>query len=217
MNIHPDTAALDAFVAACRRAADHGLMRCSSGNLSWRLDPDHMLVTTSRSWMEDATHDTVAVCRIADGECLTGNTPTVETGIHAGVLRTRADMHVVMHFQTPAATAIACREPASVNFAVIPEIPYYIGPVGSVPFLLPGTADLAQAVTSALTGHDMVIMRNHGVVTVGTTFDDVIQKACFFELACDILIRTGGKATPIDDAGLAQLREMRGRAHARSV
>jgi len=37
------------FIQACHEAAARGLLRCSSGNLSWRLDAERMLVTRTRS------------------------------------------------------------------------------------------------------------------------------------------------------------------------
>ena len=84
---------LEEFVEACHRAAGRGLMRCSSGNLSWRVDGDRLLASSSRSWMEDISPAEVSVCRISDGALLEGNKPTIEIGFHAGILRTRPDGH----------------------------------------------------------------------------------------------------------------------------
>ncbi len=84
-------------------------MRCSSGNLSLRFGEDRLLATATRSWLERITPADVALCRISDGERLGGARPTVEIGFHAGILRERPEMNVVLHFQTPCATALACR------------------------------------------------------------------------------------------------------------
>ena len=197
---------LEDFAAASRRAAAHGLMRCSSGNLSWRIDGEHMLVKASRSWMADLTADQVALCRIADGVALNGRTPSVEIGFHAGILRQRPEVNAVLHFQTPCATTLACSNLQSINFFVIPEIPYYIGPIAIVPYLDPGSRDLADAVLAAMRDHDLAIMKNHGQVTVGKSFDDVIQKAAFFELACEIILRAGDRVQPLSADALSRLR-----------
>jgi len=178
---------LNEFVETCHRAARHGLMRCSSGNMSVRLDETRMLATASRSWMENVSAEEVSVCRIADGALIEGAKPTVEIGFHAGILRTRADVNVVLHFQTPCATALACRESDDINYSVIPEIPFYIGAIGHVPYISPGSKQLADAVTEAMQEHDLVVMQNHGLVTVAADYAHVIQNAVFFEFACELI------------------------------
>lgn len=194
------------FVAACREADARGLLRCSSGNLSWRVGDGRMLVTRTRSWLGRLTSADVAVCAIADGASLNGVQPTVEVRFHAGILRSRPDVNVVLHYQSPCATALACRKPARVNFNVIPEIPFYIGPVGRVPYLPPGSPELADAVVAALMSHDLALMANHGQVTVAKDFDHALQNAAFFELACEIVLRLGRQAKPLSSRAVQRLR-----------
>ena len=191
---------LKEFLQACHKAARQGLMRCSSGNLSRRLDDARLLATASRSWMENVSADQVTICRIADGSVIHGPKPTVEIGFHADILRVRPDVNVVMHFQTPYATTLACQEPADVNFFVIPEIPFYIGHIARVPYLTPGSAELADAVAGAMRDHDMVLMGNHGLVTVAADYDHAIQNAVFFELASEIIMHGGEAIRPLADA-----------------
>lgn len=195
------------FVDACHRAAnDYALMQCSSGNMSWRVDKERMLVSATRTWLADIRADQVAVVRISDGTVLNEVKPSVEAGFHAGVLRKRTDMNVVLHFQTPFATALACRDDlAKINFFVTPEIPYYIVEIAILPYVEPGSVPLAKAVIAAMGSHDMAVLRNHGMVTVGTTFDDAIQKAVFFEMACEIIVRSGEKVRPLSVKAIRDL------------
>jgi len=195
-----------AFVAAARQVAAHGLVRCSSGNLSRRIDDEHMLVTTTGAWMADLTEEQVAVCRIADGEPVEGGRPSIEAGMHARILLGRADVGAALHFQSPFATVMACRDPNDVDFYVIPEMAYFIGPVASVPYLTPGSEELAEAVAAAVEGHDIVILRNHGQFAVGKDLKDTIQKATFFELACSVLVRGGQGVQALPEEGVARLR-----------
>ena len=198
---------LEEFAAAARKMAAYGLMRCSSGNLSCRLDDGHMLVKASRSWMAELSESDIAVCRIADGASVNGKTASVEIGFHSGVLRTRSDAQVVLHYQSPAATALACRRDVErIDFAVIPEIAYYIGPIGHVPYVLPGSAALAAAVVAVMKNHDLALMANHGQIVLGKSFDDLIQKAVFFELACEIIMRDGEAVRPLSAEAVAELR-----------
>lgn len=180
---------INEFVRACRRVAEYGLLQYSSGNMSYRLDADLVAVSARGAWLAEITGDGVAVCTLADGHALNGVKPTAESEFHLGILRSRNDVNVVLHFQSPFATAIACGRRITRNFNVIPELPIYIGEVGVVEYLPPGSKELAEKVISAAQAHDLVILQNHGQVVVGKDFDDAIQKAGFFELACQILMR----------------------------
>lgn len=189
------------ILKAARQVAARGLVRCSSGNLSCRLDADHLLIKASRAWMESLEPEQLSVCRIADGARVEGGTPSVETAFHAGILRIRPEARVVLHFQSPFATVVACRNDVeSLCFNLTPETPYYIGSVGIVPFRLPGSAELAEAVVAAAAHHRLLILRNHGQVTYGATFEETIQRAVFFEMTCELLVRAGSKLQSLDPA-----------------
>jgi len=200
---------LDSFVEACRDVARRGLVHCSCGNLSMRVDDERFLITSTGSWMERMTAEQATLCSTRDGATLSGNKPSSEIGFHAGILRARPELNVVLHFQTPCATALACRKPDGLDYAVIPEIPYYIGRVGRVPYFTPGTDELAEAVTEAMRAHDMVLMTNHGQVTAGRDYDQVVQNAEFFELACQILLIGGDAVAPMSGPAADYLRAMR--------
>ncbi len=210
-------ATLDRFVDACHEVAKHGLVRCSCGNLSMRVDEERFLVSTTGSWMSNLTRDQVALCRTDNGSSLNDTKPSSETGFHAGILRSRPDVNVVLHFQTPCATTIACQPANNVDFSLIPEIPFYIGPVARVPYFTPGAEELAAAVTQAMCAHDMVLLSNHGQVTAAKDFDHVLQNAEFFELACEITLLGGNSITPLTSRAIGDLRSLRSKSVARAV
>lgn len=183
---------MDDFIMAAHGVARHGLVLCASGNLSMRADEDYMLVTESGAWMADMTKDQVAVCRIVDGVSVNQKTPSIEIGFHKAVLKKRLDINFVLHFQAPFATALACRKMDwNHNLFLIPEVPYYIGPIAVIPFMPPGSEGLAEAVATAMENHDMVVLENHGQVTVGKDHKEILERAVFFELASAIYYRAG--------------------------
>ena len=200
---------LEQFVAAAHRVVDYGLTHCASGNLSCRLDESRMLITATGAWMADLTAAQVALCRISDCASLNGAKPSKEIAFHAGVLRARRDVEVVLHFQSPCATTIACRDPQVTDFSVIPEIPYYVGPVAAVPYLPPGSRELADAVTVAMADHDMAVLRNHGQVTAGASFDDALEKAVNFEFACRVVLDAGPGICFMPEEAIAEQRRLR--------
>ena len=193
------------FMHACHLVGAKGLAKCSSGNMSLRLDDDTMIITASRSWMERLTEDEVTLCRISDREVIAGKKPSVEIGFHSGILSSNTRANAVLHFQSPAATTVACIEKFDMDFNVTPEIPYYIGPIARVPFILPGSPELAAAVVHAAKDHNLIILTNHGLVVWAGSLDQAIQNAVYFELACEMLLKSGGRAAPMPKWGADEL------------
>jgi len=186
---------IEEFVAQAHRVGDAGLTVCSSGNLSWRIG-DEVLVSGTGSWVPSLTQEKVARLRLKDGEALNGVKPSMESGFHLGVLRERPDVNVVLHFQSPYATAVACMEKLPANFNVTAEVPCHVGSeIPLVPYFRPGSPQLAQAVVEAMRDHNSIMLLKHGQVVCGKDFDQAFERAMFFEMACRIIILTGGKNT----------------------
>ena len=115
------------FVTEAKRAADAGLMLCSSGNLSWRIGDDLALVSGTGSWLPTLAVTNVSVCQISNGERLEGPKPSMESSFHLGVLRNRPDVNVVLHFQSKYATVVSCMKDKPTNFNVTAEVPCHCG------------------------------------------------------------------------------------------
>ena len=118
----------------------------------------------------------------------------MESTFHLGVLRERSDVNVVLHFQSEYATAVACLKGKPTNFNVVAEVPAHVGRnIPIIPYFRPGSPQLAAAVTEAMRDHNAVLLTNHGQVVCGKSFDEVYERATFFEMACRIIIETQGK------------------------
>jgi ribulose-5-phosphate 4-epimerase/fuculose-1-phosphate aldolase len=66
---------------------------------------------------------------------------------------------------------------------------------------------LAQAVIDTFKEPQthIAILKNHGLVSVGTDLNDAIQKAVFFEMACRIML-TNPNAKALNDDAVEHLR-----------
>ena len=180
------------FLEQAHRVGDASLTICSSGNLSWRIG-EEALVSGTGSWVPSLQKEKVAHCKVATGEVLNGVKPSMESGFHLGVLRERPDCDVVLHFQSPYATAVACMKDTPKNFNVTAEIPCHVGSeISVIPYYRPGSPELAAAVIAALKDHNSALMLKHGQVVCGKTFDEVFERAMFFEMACRIIVQSGG-------------------------
>lgn len=196
---------IEQFVAQAHRVGDAGLTVCSSGNLSWRIG-EEVLLSGTGSWVPSLTKEKVAVCQLATGEVLNGVKPSMESGFHLGILRERPDVNVVLHFQSPYATAVACMKQCPVNFNVTAEIPCHVGrEIPVIPYLRPGSRELAQAVVEAMKEHNSILLRKHGQVVCGKDFDQAFERAMFFEMACRIIIQSGGDYTVLTQEEIEDL------------
>ena len=176
------------FVAQAHRVGELGLTICSSGNLSWRIG-DKALISGTGSWVPSLREEQVSVCDVATGEVLNGVKPSMESVFHLGVMRERPDVGVVLHFQSPYATQVACSEVRPKSYNVTAEVPLHVGRViPEIPFFRPGSPELAEAVVNALKVRNSALMLKHGQVVCGKDFNDVIQRAMFFEMACRICV-----------------------------
>ena len=184
---------IELFLGQAHRYGAEKLMLCSSGNLSWRVG-DQALVSGTGSWVPALHKEKVAICDIATGTPVNGVKPSMESTFHLGILRERPDVNVVLHFQSEYATAVACMKDKPVNFNVTAEVPVHVGAeIPVIPYYRPGSPELAKAVVEAMRDHNSVLLTNHGQVVCGKDFDQVFERACFFEMACRIIVQSGGK------------------------
>ena len=124
--------------------------------------------------------------------CSSGNL-SWRIGEEAGILRERPDVNVVLHFQSEYATAVSCMKNKPSNFNVTAEIPCHVGKeIPIIPYYRPGSPALAKAVVEAMKEHNSVLLTNHGQVVCGKDFDQVYERATFFEMACRIIVQSGG-------------------------
>jgi len=177
-------AALRTTVAALHgELVRYGLVAWTAGNVSARV-PDHDLLVIKPSGVsyDDLTPENMIVCDLA-GRVVEGSLkPSSDTEAHAYVYRHMPEVGGVVHTHSTYACAWAARaEPVPcVLTAMADEFGGEI-PVG--PFALIGSDDIGKGIVSTLTGHrsPAVIMRNHGVFTIGRTARDAVKAAVMCE------------------------------------
>jgi len=179
----------------CKEVAEQGLVRASSGNYSHRstLNEKNMFITATGLWFNHARKEDIIECDIKSRKPLNKDEhPSSEIEFHARIYEVRNDVRVVLHCQPIHSTIIACfySNFENINFNVIPEIPCYIKHIGHIDYIKPGTLELAEAIENEIKNNDLIIMRNHGLVVVGKNHWEVLQRAIFFELACEIIVKS---------------------------
>ena len=203
------------IVTVCRRLYDRGLIAGQDGNVSVRLSTGHILVTPAGLSKVDVTADRL-IELTPDGKPVTpGHSASSEVGMHLCIYRARRDVRAVVHAHPPVATAFGVVGRDFMD-AVLPEVIFHLGSVPLVPFALPGTPALGDAMAPYLAGHDAFLLASHGATTVGPSLRLAHQRMESLEHAARILHAASmiGSPARLRDEDVAALRRAREAARA---
>jgi L-ribulose-5-phosphate 4-epimerase len=187
----------------------YGLVAWTAGNVSARVPgADLMVIKPSGVSYDELTAAAMIVCDL-DGQVVEGDlAPSSDTAAHAYVYRAIAAVGGVVHTHSPYACAWAARnEPIPcVLTAMADEFGGEI-PVG--PFALIGNDDIGKGIVETLSGHrsPAVLMRNHGVFTIGPDAKAAVKAAVMCEdVARSVhLARQLGEPVSIEPADIDRL------------
>jgi L-ribulose-5-phosphate 4-epimerase len=197
--------------AAHRELMRAGLVTWTAGNVSARVPgEDLVVIKPSGLSYDELTPETMVVVdrlgNVVEGDLV----PSSDTATHLYLYRSLDSVGAVTHTHSPYATAWAAQGLAipCVLTAMADEFGGDI-PVG--PFARIGGEEIGVAVVETLAGSrsPAVLMRNHGVFTIGATTRDALQAAVMCEdVARTVLLaRTLGELTRLDPRDIDALHD----------
>jgi L-ribulose-5-phosphate 4-epimerase len=191
-------AALRAEVCALHALLpSNGLVAWTSGNLSARVPgEDLMVVKASGVPYDELTPEAIVVCDLY-GSLVEGDlAPSSDAATHGCVYRERPDIGGVAHTHSSYATAWAARG-ESIPCVLTAMADEFGGDIPVGPFALIGDEEIGRAVVATLaeSRSPAVLMRNHGVFTIGATARDAIKAA----VMCEDVARTAHLARELGD------------------
>lgn len=173
--------------------------------------PDRILMKPATIGLEEMTRDSVITVNLA-GEKTAGALPRhTEVFIHTEIMRARPEVQAVVHTHPPFAVAFgALGRPLQ---AVGHDGVYFADglPVFAETTDLIVSPVLGQAVARCLGRHDAMLLRNHGIVTVGRSIEEAVFLALHLEKACkqQLLVEACGGATAVTDPEEARAKKLR--------
>jgi L-ribulose-5-phosphate 4-epimerase len=189
----------------------YGLVVWTAGNVSARLPGSDLMVIKPSGVDYDAlTPQNMIVCDLA-GTVVEGDLqPSSDTAAHAYVYRHRPDVGGVVHTHSTYASAWAARgEPVPCVLTAMAD--EFGGEIPIGPFALIGGDDIGRGIVETLDGHrsPAVLMRNHGVFTIGRTAKAAVKAAVMTEdVARTVhLARAHGDPLPIADKDVDALHD----------
>lgn len=150
-----------------------GLVVGAGGNLSMR-DGNIMYISPSGFDLQEIEDEQWVRVDIDSGEVLDELKPSSEVLMHLECFRNRPDITAVLHAHPSYSVGVSSTG-QDIPY-MFPDFPAMIHQIEYLDYLIPTTEVLADAVGSVIPRTDVVVMRNHGVLTVGKT----MKEAYFF-------------------------------------
>ena len=185
------------------------LVAWTSGNVSGRLPGENsMFIKPSGVAFEELRAEHMCLVDIGSLECRDSHRPSSDSATHAYIYRELPEVGGIVHTHSPYATAWAAlgRDIPCVLTAMADE---FGGPIPCGGFALIGGEEIGREVVRVLRNHPSpaVLLRNHGVFTIGPTPEAAMKAA----VMCEDVARTVhlamqlGDPTPITTEDIAKL------------
>ncbi|MDN6519033.1 MAG: class II aldolase/adducin family protein [Enterococcus sp.] len=174
------------IIAAGIKLDRYGLISLSGGNVSVRVDQETLLVTPSGMMYEEMVPADVLVMN-SDGKVIEGaRRPSVDTIAIRYIFQQIPEVNAVIHTHQPYATGIGlvvdridCDVTTLANTAK--------GPVYVAPYSSAASIDMGYAVVDHIGDQLAVVLKNHGVVTIGKNLKEALYAAVYLEEAAKTL------------------------------
>ncbi len=197
------------ILEACKRLERAGLIAGTSGNVSIRCGESVWTTPTTR--LKEFLVEEELVELTLDGEKVNPESasPSSEVAMHLEIYRAVPWATAVVHAHpiTATARATSCEV---LDFCVTAEGAASIGPIARVPYITPGTRELALACARAIeTGARTVLMRHHGAVCVGESLEEALARMESLEHVAKIIaqMKASGEVMVLEEDEVRRLRE----------
>ena len=171
------------------------LVTATGGNVSVRIPgTDTCWITPSQAFKGGLGPEHLVRIDL-DGTPLDADalSPSSERLMHCAVYRARPEAGAVIHAHAPYATILVN---SGLDFLPISTEAAFFGEVPRVPFIMPGTDELAHAVGEAARRSWAILMQNHGLVVAGRSLRraadmvEIVERSAQVLLGCHALGRT---------------------------
>jgi L-fuculose-phosphate aldolase len=190
-----------------RRLWQRGLVGATEGNLSARISPQRILCTPSglsKGHLRPA--DLVVIDN--HGASIEGGEPSSEIKMHLRIYQVRPDCQAVVHAHPPIATGFALAG-EDIPDDLLPESMVVLGSVATVPFAMPGTDEVPNALEPLLEDHKSFLLGHHGAVVLGKDLVDACYRMETLERIAQIIAtaKAIGKPRPMPTRAFDKLQK----------
>jgi L-fuculose-phosphate aldolase len=167
-----------AIVETGRLAYQNGLMVSNDGNISVRMADGRILITPSGICKGRMKPGDLLLIDAQGSLVKPAADPALkassEQPMHLEVYRQRSDVRAVIHTHLIFANALAITL-GKIRMDVIPEAVMSFGEIPITDFAMPSSTQNADAIRRLIVNHDVLLIRNHGSLTVGKNLDEALN------------------------------------------
>lgn len=159
----------------------NNLVKWTGGNVSARDPATGYVVIKPSGLRYEALRPEHMVILDLDGKRVEGDLkPSSDTASHLYIYRHRPDINGVVHTHSPYATAFAAMgKPIPVYLTAMGD--EFGGPIPCGGFALIGSEAIGQVVVESIGDSPAVLLKNHGVFTVGPSAEAAVKAAVMVE------------------------------------
>jgi len=159
----------------------NNLVTMTSGNVSGRdVETGYVVIKPSGIPYEEMEPEDMVVVDL-NGNIIEGKwKPSVDTATHLYIYRHRSDVNGIVHTHSPYATSFAALgKPIPVYLTAIAD--EFGGPIPVGPYAKIGGEEIGEAVIKYIGQSPAILMKNHGVFTIGKTPEEAVKAAVMLE------------------------------------
>ncbi|WP_020225620.1 class II aldolase/adducin family protein [Holdemania massiliensis] len=173
----------------CHKMWQQGWVAANDGNVSVKIGEDLYLATPTGISKSFITPDKLIKIngRGEVLEALEGYRPSSEIKMHLRCYQEREDVGAVVHAHPATATGFACAHVPMDDYAMIESV-IAIGSVPIAPYGTPSTNEVPEGIAPYLKEHDVILLENHGALTVGCDLITAYYRMETLELTAKIML-----------------------------
>jgi len=208
----PEADALRAeIVSVGRKLWERSYVDGNGGNISARLDENHLLCTPTMMSKGDLRPADLCLCNL-EGKMIAGNSRrTSELLLHVEIYKANPRARAVVHCHPPHTTAFAITG-TTPPIGLVPEYEILIGPAAMARYETPGTQAFAETVLPFVHDHNTILLANHGIVCWADTVTHAEWLVEVFENYCKtylVALQIGKPLKFIPDDKIREILELK--------
>jgi len=173
--VEVSTALREKIARAMKRLYDRGLISSVGGNISCRVGGRLFITPSGKPKPELESWELVEV-DLSTGSTV-GGIPSSELPVHMEIYKKRRDAGCIVHAHPPYTVLLATIFGGELleRVRLTPEAALYAGRVAVVGYVTPG-AKASLIVGEAAAGADAVVVKKHGVFSIGKTLEEALAR-----------------------------------------